>query len=122
MLPGAKMLDFGTPLAPSGVQNGAQNRKSGAQEALYAPVRAPPPGRVLERTFLQDPFLNVILSILTLLGTILVDIGWILKDFVWILASFFNDVGHVSAAAFAECRRRLARSETTENVKNMQIT
>ena len=36
MLPGAKMLDFGTTLAPSGVQNGAQNRKSGAQEALYA--------------------------------------------------------------------------------------
>ena len=35
---------------------------------------------------------------------------------------FFKDFGHVSAAAFAECQRRLARNEITENVKNMQIT
>ena len=28
----AKTLDFGTPLAPSGVQNGAQNRPSGTQK------------------------------------------------------------------------------------------
>ena len=59
---GAKMADFGTPLAPSGVQNGAQNRPSGAQEALYAPVRAPPregpgtdlsPRSILERHFVD---------------------------------------------------------------------
>ena len=62
MLPGAKMLDFGTPLAPSGVQNGAQNRPSGAQEALYAPVRAPPregPGTDLSpRAFLERHFVD----------------------------------------------------------------
>ena len=33
----------------------------------------------------------------------------------------FQDFGHVSAAAFAECEHRLARNEMTENVKNMQI-
>ena len=30
MFPDAKMLDFGTPLAPSGVQNDTKNRPSGA--------------------------------------------------------------------------------------------
>ena len=62
MLPGTKKLDFGLPLAPSGVQNDAQNRKSGAQEALYAPVRAPPregPGTDLSpRAFLERHFVD----------------------------------------------------------------
>ena len=54
-------------------------------------------------------------------------------DFVWIPDGFcmnsdgfghhfLKDLIHFSAAAFAECQRRLARNEITENVKNMQIT
>ena len=126
MLPGAKMLDFWTPLAPSGIQNGAQNRKSGAQEALYAPVRAPP-GRVLERTFLQDPFLNVILSILTLLGTTLVDFGWIFygfgMDFGIISKGFWT--GFCSSICRMPTppgtkRNNGKRQEHADNCRNMQ--
>ena len=43
-----------------------------------------------------------------------------LMDLGWILASFLKDFGQVSAAAFAECQRRLARHEITENVNNLQ--
>ena len=55
-------------------------------------------------------------------GRCWMDFGWILNEFWWILASFFKDFGHVSAAAFAECQRCMARNVITENVNNMQIT
>ena len=35
MLPGAKMLDLGSPLAPSWCQNGTQNRTSGANNLNF---------------------------------------------------------------------------------------
>ena len=84
-----------------------------------------PPGAIFSKTV--PPFCRLAPKIAfgPLLGTTFVDFGWIwdgFGKFWWILASFFKDFGHVSAAAFAECQRRLARNEITENVKNMQIT
>ena len=71
---------------------------------------------------IKSPQLAAKVAFGALMGTTLVDLGWILDEFEWILVSFFNGFGQVSAAAFAECQRRLARHEIMENDKNMQIT
>ena len=59
------MLDFGNPLAPSGAQNGAQNRPSGAQSRKIE-ITGLPQGRPWQLRFPNAAFG-------TLLGTILVD-------------------------------------------------
>ena len=72
-----KMLDFGTPLAPSWVPNGAQNHPSVAKK--------PPKKHKMEKDL--APFLATSSRLApkvafgAFLGTILVDSGWILHDF-----------------------------------------
>ena len=68
----AKMVDFGTPLAPTGVPKGAQNRPSGTKnrnfmKSLSAFFENSVP------TWIQGPFG-------TRLGTTLVDLGWIFDE------------------------------------------
>ena len=48
--PGAKTLDFGTPLAPSWAPNDAQNRPSGAQNGFRKL-----PGELLLADLLPEP-------------------------------------------------------------------
>ena len=55
MLPGAKMLDFGTPLAPSWAPNGDQNRPGGPKKAPKK-HKMVPPRAVLDATSFQDRF------------------------------------------------------------------
>ena len=83
MLPGAKMLDFGIPLAPSGVQNGAQNHPSGDHMMTKCNPRSSDGAPKYCSWNRLDPKV----AFGALLGIILVDMGWIFDDFWMILAS-----------------------------------
>ena len=113
-LPGSKMLDFWTPLAPGGSSNGAQNRPSGVKRASFSQRWSRLFADLFPRSLSERSWVP--------LWSIWMDFRWIFDEFGWILASFFYDFGHVSAAASTECQRRLARNDITENVKNMKIT
>ena len=68
----AKMLDFGSPLAPSWAQNGAQNRTSGANNLNFIGSRSAFFGN-LEPTCSQGRFRSIPWPILA-------DFGWMLHE------------------------------------------
>ena len=86
MLPGANMRDFGTPLAPSGAQNGAQNRPSGAQSRKIEITRLPQGGSW------QLPFPKIAFG--ALMGTRLLDFGSSWAPFLSIFDHFLIKIHH----------------------------
>ena len=110
---GAKMMDFGTPLAPSGVQNGARNRPSGAKNPLFSLQRAHLFFSSLPRSLSEGswaPFW----SILHHFGIIL-DEFWMISDGCWHHFCQSSDI-------FPDRQRRVVRNRLTENIKNLQIS
>ena len=94
--PGAKTLDFGTPLVPSWAPNDAQNRSSGVQYLKFLGRRSAL-FRNLEQTCFQDNFWSVpghhFGRFLLIWGSILMDVG-IIFDGCWLLlcSSIYRNV------------------------------
>ena len=110
---GAKMMDFGTPLAPSGVQNDAQNRPSGVKIGFRKLPSRFQKKHLLPKT-LSERNLAPFWSILHHFGIIL-DEFWMISDGCWHHFCQSSDI-------FPDRQRRVVRNRLTENIKNLQIS
>ena len=98
---GAKKLDFGSPLAPSWAQNGAQNRPSGAPNLKFL-GRLSAFCRNMEPTCSQGHFLSAPWH----------RFGWFWIDLAWILIDFCISVGAFRTHACNKISRLLTSPDT----------
>ena len=111
---GAKMLDFGPPLAPSWAPNGTQNRASIAK-SLKKNIRGAHFLWSWKTTCFQYHFWSVPGHHFRRFG---MDFGWILMDF----GIIFQCISEFFAIRFVDCERRLTRSDLTATFEKMPRT
>ena len=121
MLSDAKMLDFGTPLAPGSAQNDGRNYPSVAKNGFRKLLGELLLADLLSRS-LSDSSRSPMWLVLDAFG---MDFGWILDgflmDFGWILTQLFRILFALLQQHLQNANAALARNELTENVKNMQM-
>ena len=117
--PGAKTLDFGTPLAPNWAPNDAQNHPSGVQTAPIS-QRWWCLFRNLEPTCFQDHFWSALghhfRRFRMILGSILMDLG-IIFDGCWLLLR--SSICRMPKPPGTK-RNNGKRQEHADNCRNMQ--